>query len=172
MITSLRELFCLVRLEMSLNKGFRMRSVVALFRMASFAINGQSSIRYIFYPFAVLYKIYTEFLLGIELPAGMNIGQGLRLYHGVGLVVHKGVVIGRNCILRQAVTIGNKGEGEQAKLLPVIGDNVEFGAGAIVIGNVNIGDNTTIGAGAVVIKDVPPNSLVVGAASRILERKS
>lgn len=172
MTASLKELFCLVRLELRLNKGFRMRSVVALFRIASFAVNGQSSIRYVFYPMLFIYKIYTEFLLGIELPAGTSIGNGLRLYHGVGLVVHKGAVIGSNCILRQAVTIGNKGEGEQAKLLPVIGNNVEFGAGAIVIGNVKVGDNSIIGAGAVVIRDAPPNSLVVGPASRVLERKS
>lgn len=167
MMASLRDLFALVRLELGLAKGFRMRSVIVLFRLASYAFHGRSVIRHIFRPIAIIYKIYTEFLLGIELPAGTRIGSGLRIYHGVGLVVHKGVLIGSDCVLRQGVTIGNKGEDEQANLLPVIGDNVEFGALAIVIGNVHIGDNVIIGAGTVITKDVPKNSVVVGASSRI-----
>jgi putative colanic acid biosynthesis acetyltransferase WcaB len=125
--------------------------------------------RYAFKPIAILYKFYTEFLLGIELPASTQIGPGLRIYHGVGLVVHQGVRIGSGCVLRQGVTIGNKGEEERASFLPIIGDNVNFGAGAIVIGGVNIGDNSTIGAGTVVTKDLPPNSVAVGAPFHILK---
>jgi len=172
MKTSLGDIFRILKLELGLAKGFRMSSVIVFFRIASYAINGQSPMRHFFRPIAVLYKIYTEFLLGIELPAGTEIGQGLRVYHGVGLVIHKGVRIGTGCVLRQAVTIGNKGEGEHADLLPVIGDNVEFGAGATVIGNLKIGDNVIIGAGTVVTKDVPSNSVVVGPPARILAKKS
>lgn len=172
MSISFRELLDVVWLEREMAKGFRMRSVILLFRLASYAYRGQSSFRYFFRPAAMFYKFYTEFLLGIELPPETQIAPGLRIYHGVGLVVHKGVQIGSHCVLRQGVTIGNKGEGEPRDLLPVIGNNVEFGAGAIVIGNVHIGDNVIIGAGVVVTKDVPPNSIVVGAAVRILELKS
>jgi serine acetyltransferase len=167
-ITELREV---IRLEFGLAKGFRMRSVIVLFRLAGFAIHGQSKLRFLFSPFVILYKLYTEFLLGIELPASLNVGAGLRIYHGVGLVVHNRVKIGRNCILRQGVTLGNKGEGELAEQIPVIGDNVEFGAGSIVIGNVNIGDNAIIGAGVVVTKDIPPNTAVVGAPFRTIIKK-
>jgi serine acetyltransferase len=169
---SLRDLFNIVQLEFSLAKGFRISSVIVLFRLASYAFYGQSVIRHFFQPIAIFYKIYTEFFLGIELPARTKVGVGLCIYHAVGLVVHKGVIIGNNCVLRQGVTIGNRGEGGAANLLPVIGNNVEFGAGAIVIGNVKIGDNVMIGAGAVVTKDIPPNSVVVGPAFRILDRKS
>jgi serine acetyltransferase len=149
-----------------------MRSVVLLFRVASYAYYGSSPIRHFFRPIAFLYRIYTEYLLGIELPAKTQIGAGLRIFHGVGLVVHKGVRIGSGCVLRQGVTIGNKGDDERATFLPVIGDNVSFGAGAIVIGGVTIGDNSTIGAGTVVTKDLPPNSVAVGAPFHILKAKS
>jgi serine acetyltransferase len=168
---TLRDLFALIRLEFGLAKGLRMRSVILLFRLSSYAFQGQSAIRHIFRPVAVFYKIYAEFILGIELPAQTRIGPGLRILHGVGLVVHKGARLGSGCMLRQGVTIGNKGDGEKTNLLPVIGNNVEFGAGAIVIGNVNIGDNVIIGAGVVVTKDVPENSVVVGPPPRIFVRK-
>jgi putative colanic acid biosynthesis acetyltransferase WcaB len=172
MTASMRDLFSLVRLEFGLAKGVRMSSVVVLFRLASYARHGKSGFRHLFHPVSVFYKIYTEFLLGIELPAGTKVGPGLRIYHGVGLVVHKGVRIGSYCILRQGVTIGNKGEGEQVNQLPIIGDNVDFGAGSIVLGHVHIGNSVIIGAGTVVTKDVPANATVVGAPSRILAPRS
>jgi len=168
---TLSDLIALVKLEKTIAVGFKMKSVVVLFRLASFSYSGRTAVRFLFRPIAVLYKIYTEFLLGIELPARTRVGSGLRIHHGVGLVVHGDVQIGRNCMLRQGVTLGNKGEGEKASLLPQVGDNVEFGAGAIVIGHVTIGDNSVIGAGVVLTKDVPENSVVVGPAPRILSRK-
>lgn len=172
MTTTLRDLFRIVRLEYGLAKGFRIRSVIVLFRLASYAYHGQSIMRYAFGPIAVLYKLYTEYLLGIELPASTRIGAGLRIYHGVGLVVHKDVQIGTDCVLRHGVTIGNKGEDDPTNLLPRIGNNVRFGAGAIIIGAISVGNNSTIGAGTVVTKNIPPNSVVVGSGFHILETKS
>jgi putative colanic acid biosynthesis acetyltransferase WcaB len=168
---SLKEVFCLLRLEAPLNPGLRHRSIASLFRLAAYAHYGPSPWKYIFKPVSIFYRLYTEFFLGIELPAKVIAGPGLRIVHGVGLVVHKNVVLGKNCTLRQCVTIGNKGALETEHLVPIIGDNVEFGAGAIVIGGVTIGDNSIIGAGVVVTKDVPPNSIVVGESPRILPRK-
>jgi len=172
MIDTLAKLFSTIRLEQRLARGVRLKSVVILFRLASFSYHGRSAIRFAFRPIAILYKIYTEFLLSIELPAGTDIGPGLRLYHGVGLVVHKGARFGSNCTLRQGVTVGNKGgDGANANIVPCIGNDVEFGAGAIVIGGINVGNNVIIGAGVVVTKDVPDNSVVVGTAPRILSLK-
>ena len=172
MTETFNELISTLNLELSLAKGIRIKSVILLFRLATYSYLGKSPIRYTFRPVSVLYKLYAEFLLGIELPAGTVIGPGLRLYHGVGLVVHKNVRFGSNCVLRQGVTIGNKsGDGTGANGVPVIGNDVEFGAGAIVIGEVTIGNNATIGAGVVVTKDVPENSVVVGPAPRILVKK-
>lgn len=172
MIVTLPELLATLRMEVGLAKGFRIKSVILLFRLASYCHHGKSPMRVLFRPIAILYKLYTEFLLGMELPANTVIGSGLCLFHGVGLVVHGKARFGSGCVLRQGVTVGNKGgNGEDADLVPVIGNNVEFGAGAIVIGNVNIGDNVVIGAGVVITKDVPANSVVVGAAPRILVKK-
>lgn len=156
--------------ERRINKGVRLRSVVVLYRLATYAHRGRSLVRLLFFPVAVFYKIYTEFLLGIEFPATVQAGPGLRIYHGVGLVVHPRVCLGRGCLLRQGVTIGNKGEHSQD--LPSIGDHVEFGAGATVIGPVRIGDHAIIGAGTVVTKDVPPHHTVVAAAPRMMARKT
>lgn len=171
MSMSLKDVFHLLRIEEPLNKGLRLRSVTYLFRLAAYAHYGPSPWKYFFKPVSIFYRLYSEFLLGIELPAKVKAGPGLRLFHGVGLVVHKNVVLGSNCTLRQGVTIGNKGAPETEHITPIIGDNVEFGAGAIVIGGVTIGDNSIIGAGVVVTKDVPPNSVVIGESPRIRPRR-
>jgi putative colanic acid biosynthesis acetyltransferase WcaB len=172
MIDNLPQLMATIRLELGLAKGGRIKSVLLLFRLATYSYHGKSSWRLAFRPIAVLYKLYSEFLLGIELPAGTVIGSGLRLYHGVGLVVHKGARLGNDCTLRQSVTIGNKGgTGLDANVLPVIGNNVEFGAGSMVIGNVRVGNHVTLGAGVVVTKDIADHSVVVGQSPRILASK-
>jgi len=168
---TLAGLSTLIKLEAGLATGFKMKSVIILFRLASFSYLNKSAVRYAFRPFAALYKIYADFLLGIELPAKTQVGPGLRIHHGVGLVVHGNVRFGKGCMLRQGVTIGNKGDGDNADRLPTIGNNVEFGAGAIVIGGITVGDNSIIGAGVVLTKDVPENSVVVGPPPRILTRK-
>ena len=76
------------------------------------------------------------------------------------------VHIGKNATIWQQVTIGSSGGGT-----PHIGDNCKIGAGAKILGGVKIGNNVTIGANIVVTKDVPDNSVVVGAQMRILENK-
>ena len=66
-----------------------------------------------------------ETITGISIPSSVQIGPGLRIYHFGNIFVHSDVVIGRNCTLRQSVTIGNRHAEGGA---PTIGDNVEFGA--------------------------------------------
>ena len=68
--------------------------------------------------------------------------------------------IGEKVIVRHNTTIGNKNSGSNEK--PVIGDNVQVGAGTLIIGDVNVGDNVVIGAGSVVVKNVESNRIVVG----------
>ncbi|NMG46094.1 serine acetyltransferase [Aromatoleum toluvorans] len=106
-----------------------------------------------------------ETVAGISLPKAARIGGGLRIWHFGGVFVHPGAVIGRNCTLRQGVTIGNRHEGGPA---PVIGDDVEFGAYAQVLGGVRIGRGCRIGALAVVLCDVPDGATAVGAPARIV----
>jgi putative colanic acid biosynthesis acetyltransferase WcaB len=104
------------------------------------------------------------FMLGIDLHWSTVIGTGLTIHHGFGLVVHKNTVLGDNVTLRNGVVLGVKEKG--CDLAPVVGDNVEFGAHVIVIGNVVVGSDSVIGAGSVVLNDIGPNQVWVGNPAR------
>jgi len=106
-----------------------------------------------------------ETITGISLPKSAEIGPGLRIWHFGNIFIHPNVKIGENCILRQGVTIGNRYEGSK---VPVIGDNVEFGAYAQVFGEVNIGDSSKIGAMSVVLTDVPDGATAVGIPAKLV----
>ena len=111
---------------------------------------------------------FIETVVGISLPKSAAIGPGLRIWHFGGIFVHSDAVIGANCTLRQGVTIGNRHEGGP---VPVIGNNVEFGAYAQVLGGIRIGDDCRIGAMSVVLCDVPDGATVVGAPARIVRSR-
>ncbi|AZI57358.1 serine acetyltransferase [Nakamurella antarctica] len=113
----------------------------------------------------IAYRLLVEWILGVEIPWKTRIGPGLRIFHGVGIVINDRTVIGSNVSIRQNVTLGNKGATGPC---PTIGDNVQLGAGCIVIGGITIGDGAVVGAGAVVTKDVPAGATVVGNPARIL----
>lgn len=108
------------------------------------------------------YKVVTEWVLGVELPASTEIGPGLRLRHGVGVVVNPATKIGRGVMIRQHVTLGNRRSSSDC---PIIEDDVEIGVGAVIIGAVRIGRGARIGPNAVVVKDVPPGAVVYSPAS-------
>lgn len=98
--------------------------------------------------------------LGLNIYYTVSIGFGTKIYHPFGIVINSKSIIGKNVKLRQGITIGNKGNNKLPS--PKIGDNVDIGSGAIVIGNISIGDYSKIGAGSVVTKDCPKNSVMVG----------
>jgi serine O-acetyltransferase len=108
-------------------------------------------------------------MTGIEIHPGANIGKGIFIDHGMGVVVGETASIGDNVLLYQGVTLGGTGV-EKGKRHPTIGNNVVIGAGAKVLGNITIGDNSYIGANAVVIKDVPANATVVGIPGKITKQ--
>lgn len=116
----------------------------------------------------VLHAMIT-LMVGIYLPRGASIGPGLRIHHFGGIVISPNVTIGRNCTLRNNVCIGNRHGGNDT---PTIGDNVEFGVGSVVIGNIRVGNNARIGANAVVLRDVPENASAVGVPARLISRPS
>lgn len=95
-----------------------------------------------------------------------EIGEGTTIaYGGIGVVIHKDAVIGKNCVIESNVTIGGKSNNPN---VPVIGDNVLIGSGACVLGDIHIGDNSVIGAGAVVVHDVPAGSVVAGVPAKVI----
>jgi serine O-acetyltransferase len=121
----------------------------------------------------LLLKLYwlffrlVETATGISLPLQARIGPGLRIFHFGQIFIHSQVVVGRNCTLRQGVTIGNL---EKDGPVPVVDDDVEFGAYAHVLGGVRIGRGAKIGAMSVVLSDIPPGSTAVGNPARIISR--
>lgn len=116
----------------------------------------------------VLYKLYTQYLLGCDIPSSTLIGDNFEIFHSAhGSVISPGTIIGNNVSLRQNTTIGAKGF-NGAKDSPIIEDNVTIGPNVCIIGDITIGKGAVIGAGAVVVKDVPPSSTVVGNPAKIL----
>lgn len=95
-----------------------------------------------------------------------RIGKGLFIDHGMGVVIGETTVIGDNCLLYQGVTLGGTGK-DKGKRHPTLGDNVMVGAGAKVLGPINIGNNVKVAANAVVLKDIPDNCTAVGVPARI-----
>ena len=108
---------------------------------------------------------------GIEIHPGAQIGKGLFIDHGSGVIIGETTIIGDNCTLYQGVTLGGTGK-EQGKRHPTLGNNVMVSAGAKVLGSFTIGDNCKIGAGSVVLEEVPPNCTVVGIPGRIVRRNN
>ena len=108
-------------------------------------------------------------LTGIEIHPGAKIGRGVFIDHGMGVVIGETARIGDKCLLYQGVTLGGTGK-ETGKRHPTLEKNVVVGAGAKVLGNINIGTNTRIGAGSVVVKNVESNCTVVGIPGRVVHR--
>jgi serine O-acetyltransferase len=123
-------------------------------------------------PFSLLYKILRtgcQMLTGVELPCETRVGRRLRIEHFGGIVISGDTVIGDDVVLRHGVTIGLKRTGQRGA--PRIGNRVDIGAGAKILGNITIGDDAVIGANAVVLKDVPPGAFAVGIPARIIRQE-
>jgi putative colanic acid biosynthesis acetyltransferase WcaB len=152
------------------NRGnIKGRLVMVAFRVAHLG-KGNKILFLLLLPYLILYRVFVEWVLGIELPWKTEIGRGLIIYHGTALVVNDGSTFGENCTLRHCVTIGNKQINGTYSSCPVLGDNVDIGSNACIIGPIRIGSNVKIGAGSVVVKDVPDNCTVVGNPARIINR--
>jgi serine O-acetyltransferase len=110
-----------------------------------------------------------RFFTGIEIHPGAQIGQGVFIDHGMGVVIGETAIIGDYCLIYQGVTLGGTGK-ELGKRHPTLGENVVIGGGAKVLGNIQIGNDVRIGAGSVVLRDVPSNCTVVGIPGRVIYR--
>ena len=105
---------------------------------------------------------------GIEIH---QIGKGLFIDHGAGVIIGETTVIGDNVTLYQGVTLGGTGK-ETGKRHPTLRDNVMVSAGAKILGSFTIGENSKIGAGSVVLEEVPPNCTVVGVPGRVVRKEN
>ena len=89
--------------------------------------------------------------------------------HGTGVVIGETTIIGDDCTLYQGVTLGGTGK-DKGKRHPTLGDHVMVGAGAKVLGPIEIGNHVRIAAGAVVLQDIPSDSTAVGVPARVVRR--
>ncbi len=121
--------------------------------------------------FSALYRILYKFIqivTSIELPCEVEIGSNFIIDHFGGIIISGYTKFGDNCRIRSGVVIGLKNI--ERPCAPAIGNNVDIGAGAKLLGPIKIGNDVIVGANAVVISDVPDNTLVVGIPAKIKPR--
>jgi len=118
--------------------------------------------------YKVLFKV-VQVLTGIELPCEAIVGRNFIIDHFGGIIISGFARFGDNCRIRNGVVVGLRRVGDRSA--PVIGNNVDIGAGAKLLGPIRIGDNVCIGANAVVLCDVPSNSTAVGIPA-VVKRRS
>jgi hypothetical protein len=123
-------------------------------------------------PLSVLYRTLFRFVrnvYGIELPYSAKVGRRVVIEHQGDIVVHGAAEIGDDCIIRHGVTIGNR-HLDCPHEAPVLGVGVNIGAGAKILGKLQIGDKANVGANAVVTRDVEANHTVVGIPARSIAK--
>ena len=119
-------------------------------------------------PYKIAFK-FTQIITGIELPCEVEIGHNFVIDHFGGIVISGYSKFGNNCRIRNGVVVGLRRVDQPCA--PVIGNNVDIGAGAKVLGPIKIGDDVVIGANAVVIQDVPDHCIAAGVPAVIRPRR-
>ena len=114
---------------------------------------------------ARIHSQWTRFWTGIEIHPGATIGRRVVIDHGMGIVIGETAIVGDDVLIYHGVTLGGK-INDRVKRHPTVGNNVLLGAGAKLIGDIEIGDGAMIGANAVVTKNVPAGAVIVGPQIR------
>ena len=166
-IASFRELMDYLREDYRIHSGEVFRpglQALAVYRFGVW-VDGLRW-RWVRAPLRILYhgmRVFCRNVYGIELYFTARIGRRLTIGHQNGIVIHYFAEIGDDCTLVQGVTIGGVNDG-----VPVIGNRVFLGPGAVVAGNIRIGDDVRIGPNAVVLTNVPAGAIVAPPQSRIM----
>ncbi len=119
---------------------------------------------------ARLLAAFARWLTNVDIHPGATIGRRFFIDHGAGVVIGETAEIGNDVTMYHGVTLGGT-TWNKAKRHPTLGNNVLIGAGAKILGAINLGDNVRVGANSVVIKDVPPCCTVIGIPGRIIQQK-
>jgi len=117
--------------------------------------------------FALYLQSQSSRIFAVDINPAARIGIGIMLDHGTGIVIGETAAVGDNCSLLQGVTLGGTGK-ETGDRHPKIGASVMIGAGAKVLGNINVGNCSRIASGSVVLKDVPPQTTVAGVPAKVV----
>jgi len=104
---------------------------------------------------------------GIDIHPAAKLGQGIMIDHAHSIVIGETAVVGNNVSMLHSVTLGGTGKEDDIRH-PTIGDGVLIGAGAKVLGNIEVGECSRIAAGSVVLQDVPRNKTVAGVPAKIV----
>ena len=125
-------------------------------------------------PLVAIYRaafVFCRNFYSIELPYSVKVGRRVIIEHQGGIVIHGASKIGDDCILRQGVTLGNKTL-DRPMEAPVLGNRVNVGAGAKILGKVVIGNSAAIGANSVVTKDIPEGCVAVGIPAKVIQESA
>ena len=120
---------------------------------------------------ARLISRFASFLTGIEIHPAAEIGERFFIDHGEGVVIGETAEIGDDVLMYQGVTLGGTSK-DETKRHPTIGDNVVIGAGAVLLGPIEIGRGSRVGAQSVVLESVPPETTVIGVPGRPVKREA
>ena len=124
-------------------------------------------------PLTLTYRLmflFVECAAGISLPYTIRLGRRVRIWHHSGIILHARS-IGDDVQIRQNTTMGIVSV-DRPHDIPTIGNRVDIGCGACILGGITVGDDCKIGANAVVITDIPPGSTAVGIPARVVRRQS
>ena len=125
------------------------------------------------YPVGIVYRAVNTLLIrnvyGTEIGRTTKVGRRVKIAHHQGVVLGYGTVIGDDCLIRQGVTLGLSNDRAATGGQPVVGNAVEFGAGATVIGRVRIGDGARIGPNALVTRNIPAGATAFAPPARIIK---
>jgi serine O-acetyltransferase len=135
-------------------------TAMVLYRLMQWA--GRRRLRVLEFAFNKLNSIINNCIIG----RGAEFGPGFVLIHATGVVINGRVRGGRDVRIEHQVTIG-----AERRHTPLIGDGVFIGAGARLLGAVQVGDYARIGANAVVVDDVPAHATVVGVPAQVVRRR-
>jgi serine O-acetyltransferase len=144
--------------------GFR---AVAVHRLGRWCMHGITRRARFTRPiYRALYR-HVRNCYGIELPWSVQLGRNVVFEHQGGIVIHGLAVIGDGCVIRQGVTLGNRSKSRKDEA-PQLGEEVDVGAGAKLLGAIMVGDGAVIGANAVVLTDVRSRTTVAGVPARVV----
>src|SRR5690606_20446411 len=121
-------------------------------------------LRMVFTILYVLLKTWVQWIWGIQLDYTTKVGRRVRLWHHGGMVL-VAREIGNDVHIRQNTTFGVKNR-EELRAKPMIGNRVDIGCGATIVGHVHIGHDSVIAANTLVTRDVPPYSVVIGVPGK------
>jgi len=116
---------------------------------------------------ARMLSLLARWVTGIEIHPGAKIGRRFFIDHGMGVVIGETATIGDDCTLYHGVTLGGT-TWRKEKRHPSLGNNVVVGAGAKILGPINVGDGARVGSNSVVVRDVPAGATVIGIPGRII----